>query len=33
MDIHAKTDTLLDIYSMEGTKTWEDIPVPGRVLG
>ncbi|HSH44751.1 MAG TPA: hypothetical protein VK966_02790, partial [Longimicrobiales bacterium] len=30
--IYAQTDTLLDVYSIEGEKLLEDVPVPGRVL-
>jgi hypothetical protein len=31
-DISAKSDISLDIYDIGGTKLWEDIRVPGRVL-
>ena len=31
-DIYASSDISLDIYDIGGTKLWEDIRVPGRVL-
>ena len=31
-DLYVKSDISLDIYDIGGTKLWEDIRVPGRVL-